>query len=812
MLGRTSTVAALGPVLGLGLALALASGCRAPEQTAVPQPPAPAPAEPPAPKRIDRQLETIAGEIDPGEVKPMIADLPEWLAPAFKGQLDDSEAPADTLARAREDLTAWEEAQADGDVGVESLARFARAIYLAEHLLVSGEGGDGDLLAHLERLYAMLDQPFFTSERGFFRQSLGLIVDAAAREGILAEQRQVSELVAFMDGALRRAGALKRRAAAELLREHPDRVEIPDVLRHLADDAARDQRFARAVELSAIALRRDPDEGAAELLLHADRCYIALDLEAGDAARDKAVAAAAPEGEPRRVDFDKKAANVATTRAYAAEALALADAPTIDEQLRRGHLLVLLGRFDDATAVYTALKEAYPKDARPYAGLTKVALNRDMSFFGELPIHQARGLENRDREFYEVSLGLATGRLLGEVMPAAVSGGDKVDAILGGFLGEFREDAEGWAQYEPGRAAVLIALADALQATLPLGLKGEVKKLQPKLRKLVRDFAKVRKAHPEVREAWEATYVASLFAKSRKEAWKAAMEPLPEALAGDLDLQRERLKTLRNVVLLWEQGDPVADLEAALASAPKALADDDVVLETSALIDFLKMRGGDAEAGGRAIGAYQVLAQRRSGAAKAQALNNLGVLRSLSGDLAGAITTWEEGIKLADETGRDMIYLNAAVQGLGPGSAQSLETLAASQHSALIRLQALAWRAELVSRSGGDDGAAVDALREGIERERGREMRANLPLGGFGVLSTGDFTANLGYSVADGLALTLAVNATPWLVPPAPLTIPGNLKKAGKKRRGAKATGAKGTAGGAKAAKKADKGAAAAAE
>ncbi|MCA9659826.1 MAG: hypothetical protein KC486_15895, partial [Myxococcales bacterium] len=416
---------------------------------------------------------------------------------------------------------------------------------------------------------------------------------------------------------------------------------------------------------------------------------------------------------------------------------------------------------------------------------------------------------NRDREFFEISLGLATGRLLGDVIPAAMRGGDDVDPIIGGFLGEFREDAEGWAQYEPGRAAVLIALADALKATLPLGLKGEVAKLQPKLRKLVRDFAKVRKTHPEVSEAWEATYVASLFAKSRKEAWKAAMEPLPPALADDLDLQRERLKTLRNVVLLWEQGDPIADLEAALASAPKALADDDVVLETSALIDYLRLRGGDAEAGGRAIGAYQVLAQRRSGADKAQALNNLGVLRSLSGDLAGAITTWEEAIKLADEKARDMIYLNAAIQGLGPQSVPSLETLAVSPHSALIRLQALAWWAEVARRSGDGEEAVVDALREAIERERGGEMRANLPLGGFGILSTGDFTTNLSYSVADGLSMTLAVNATPWLVPPAPLTMPGNLKKLGKPRRGAKGTGAKGAGGGDKAAKKAAKGAAA---
>jgi hypothetical protein len=301
------------------------------------------------------------------------------------------------------------------------------------------------------------------------------------------------------------------------------------------------------------------------------------------------------------------------------------------------------------------------------------------------------------------------------------------------------------------------------------------------------DFDRVRKQHPEVRESWQATYVAALFAKSKAKAWTTAIVPLPESLAGDLELQRQRLETLRNIVLLWEQGDPLADLETALASVPETLAGDDAVLETTALLDYLRVRNGDLNAGVRAIDTYTRLAERRSGAAKARTLANIGVLRSISGDAAGALATWEEAITFADVKGRDVIYLNAAIQGLGPAMLQSLETLSASKHSALVRLQALAWRAELATRKGTEPETAIEEYRGAVTRERQGELRANLPLAGFGILSTGDFNANLGYSVEERLTITLSVNADPWLVPPAPLTVPGASKKSKTKATKAKA-------------------------
>ncbi len=789
MLGRNKL--APGPVLALPIALGLLLlGCTPRSATVVaPETPPPASEEPPPPKRIDRQLEAIADAVDPGEVEPLITAMPEWLAKALRPKVPEGEAPAETLARARANLDVWERDQREGTTGVDSLIKLGSAIYLGEHLLVTdpfsdSEGeGDPDLLLHLTKLYALLDQPLFTEEQGFFRQSFALIIDAAAREGVLSEQKQVGELLAFLEAAVTRAGPLKRRSAAQLLHNHPDHIKVAEIIAILADDASRRQDFDRAVELSEIAVDRDRDLTGLDHLKHAQHCFTALKIEAGDAAREQATAKAPAADSSDRKAFDARLKNLDLRRARAVEVATLAADTSLEAQFRRGHLLILLGRYDDAAKLYDELKASHPEDARPYAGLTKVALARDFRFMGERPSHSARGLDNRDRDYYEVALGLASGRMMAEVIPAAANDPDRIDDIVGEFLDQVREDAKAWAAYEPGRAAVLIALADGIGRTLPYGLKGDMGRLQKELRRLVSDFDRVRKQHPDVRESWQATYVAALFAKSKAKAWKPVIAPLPEALAADLPLQRQRLETLRNVGLLWEQRDPIADLEAALATVPDALAEDDVVLETTALLDYLRLRGGDLNAGVRAADAYTRLAAARTGADKARTLANLGVLRSLSGDAAGAIATWEEAITFADERGRDVIYLNAAIQGLSPAVLQSLETLSASKQSALVRLQALAWRAELATRTGKGSDAAVEDYRKAVDTERKGELRANLPLAGFGILSTGDFNANLGYAVQDGLMITLTVNADPWLLAPAPLTLPGALKKLKKPKR-----------------------------
>ncbi|MCB9706261.1 MAG: hypothetical protein H6711_30735 [Myxococcales bacterium] len=756
-------------------ALLLAVACR---------PPAPPPptdtetptvtAEPPPPKRIDRQLMAIADAVDPGEVQPLLTSMPAWLTSALKGRVAEEEDPESMLERVRDDLVAWSHASEGGDQSLGAFVHLGRALYLGERLVLAGKADDAELLVLLERIYALVDLPFFTSEKGFFQQSLGLFIDAAAREGLLTEQAQVGELLGFLDTALGRARALQHRTAARILRDHPDRPEIPAILRRLSEDAERDQQFERALELSTLALARNREPVARDFATHASRCYTALNLECGDEAAAKALAFPEPDDPKAAEEHKKRQQTLADEARWAHEAIDLAGKEGVDEGLRRGQALLLLARYADAEAAYNDLKARFPRDARPHAGLAKLAIQRDFDLFGAAPIiRAARGLDNRDREFYEISLGIAPGRLMAEVIPAATQGAAgeaKINAVIETFLGEFREDARGWAAWEPGRAAVLIALADTLSKILPVGLKGDVRKMHPTLRRLVADFEKIRRKYPDVGDAWQATYVASIFASDPKKAWKTALVPLPESLAGDVELQRKRLRTLRNLVLLWERGDPVADLEAAMAAIPEAIRADEEVSETAAIVDYLRLVRGDAGAGATAIATYTALAERRKGAAKAQALHNLGTLRSLSGDSEGAIAAWEEAIGLADEKGRDIIYLSAAIHTLSPEVLGSLDTLSKSRHSALIRIQAIAWRAEAIRRGGGDAVPADEAYYAAVASEASGELRANLPVGRLGIISTGEFTVNLNYTIREGLTTILAVNAVPWLVPAAPIT------------------------------------------
>src|SRR5690606_20577392 len=135
--------------------------------------------------------------------------------------------------------------------------------------------------------------PILTSAHGFFQEGLGVFVSLAAKEGVLAQESQVGELIAFLEGALQRVRPLHRRSAALLLRDHPEHPSIPVVLMNLGDAAAADGDHARAVELTRLAIARGDSPTPLTWGLLVTRCADALDLPCAREAREK-VAAWAP--------------------------------------------------------------------------------------------------------------------------------------------------------------------------------------------------------------------------------------------------------------------------------------------------------------------------------------------------------------------------------------------------------------------------------------------------------------------------------------------------------------------------------------
>ena len=753
-----------------GLALA---ACR---PAAPPPPPVDAPvaAEPPPPARpVDPELAAIADAVDPGEHRPLFVDLPRWLAEPLARRAD-GESPQGLVDRARDAIAGWEAAQERGAAFTpEALVSLASGLYFGERALVAGRGDDPEIVALLERAYAALDQRFLTHEQGFFRQILQIMIDALAREGVLSRQEQVVEVDDFLREALRRAGPNKRRLAALLLREHPTHPAVPDALLHLARDASDREDYGAALALTrlAIARRAAPEPGDLASLAH--RCYEALDLACGDEAGARLAAAPAPVDAAARRRHDERLRAVESAGASAREVVRLGGAAGLDDRLRRGHQLLLLGRFRDAEALYAELRRAHPGDARPLIGQAKLAIQRDLDLFGAAKyVREARSLQSRDREAFEVSLGLATGELMQQVIPRALAGGDaKVDDLVRAFVDELRADVRGWSTYEPGRGAVLGAIVDALAEGLPHFLAGAPARGLPALRRLPGRLGELCKRTPEVRDAWRAAAVSAVFADDRALAQRLVEAPLPPALAGDAELHLARLRAARDLVLLWEPDDAAPRLDALVARLSPELRAHDDAREVRALADGLRGLAGERAAAERSIAAYRDLAATRGGVARTHLLHNAAVLLAGAGDLAAAQALWADALAVADDKQRDFIHLAAAVR--VEGLADALGGVAESKNSAALRLQAQAWQVELARRRGDDTRAAVDALRAAYRRERAQELRGATPVGRLGAISSGDFNVHLGYALREGLTLTFELRTTAWLEPPAPIAIAG---------------------------------------
>ena len=757
----------------------LLAACR---PSAAPQEPAPGPAEPapaPAPTiKRDPELVAIADAVDPGAVAPIFSALPPWLGDAF-ARSAEGETPQALADRARDALARWEIAQESGHAWTSAaLTDLAVARYFGERALAAGRGDDPEILATLERGSAVLDARFLTNEKGFFRQVLQFMIDAAAREGLVTGDQRAAELGDFLREGLRRAGPSKRHVAALLLRDHPDHPAVPRVLLDLARDASEAEDYPRAVALSRLALARSPSPTPADLAALAHRCYEALDLDCGDEARAAVVGAPIPAGDAdaaRRQD--ERLRSLDTSAADAREVLRLAGSAALTDQLRRGHHLILLGRFADADALYRDLLRAHPRDARPPIGLAKLAIQRDLDFLGAAEyVQKARKLENRDRDVLEVSLGLVTGELLQKVLPqiAAQGKAPAIESLLGPFVADIQADIRAWAAYEPGRAAVLAEIAGAVAEALPHFLTGGTARGTRVLRRLPIRLEALRKKYPEVDDAWRASLVSALFADDRALAMRLVDAPPP---AGAADPARDLVhrRAARDIILLWEPDDAAPRLDALVARLPAELQREPDARETRALADGIRALAGDRAAGERAIAAYLALAEGRSAAARTHLIANAATLHAAAGERSPATDAWESALAGADDKTRDFIRLAAAAS--VPGLEGVFDELATSTASATVRVQAAAWKAESLRRSGADDKAAVDAARAVVRREREVEIRGNSPVGRLGVITSGDFNLNLGYTVREGLTTTFEVKATLWLAPPAPVPAPSSAKK-----------------------------------
>jgi len=720
----------------------------------------------------DAELLAVASAIDPGPQAPLFTELP----PAIRGPIERALGAATNQGLAtreiRDALQAWDKmGTAGGEAFTQNLMKLGAGLVLAERAVAAGDA-DAELLLALTRVYAILDTPVFAGQ-GMFQQLLQMAGQVAQNAGPGAGVNiDMAGLAAGLTRVFSRAGAQHRRSAAEFLRHHGEHPEVPRVLGRLAEDASRREDFDRSVALRQMAMQRlGARATAADHIELATSCYRALALGCGDAGLKRArelgeagdVKAALAHA--RRLEFATKCGE------QARRVLAIAADAPLTEALERGHLLLLLDRFADAEALYERLRVANPNDARPRAGLAKLAIQRGGNFsVASAQIDLGKRLEAKDRDFYEVALGTVGMKFLYEALPAIASG-RKFEELVPPMLADLRAFAGGLRTYDPPRASVVEMIEAVVAAAAPGFLAGDAAAAFPVLRGALARAQIIVASFPDSPDARRMVHLAANFSSDGEAALAAVRAPLSATLAADLGLQRARAQTWLDLALAWEAEAELPALEAAVAATPEEEGERGRMAMHAAILALKFRREGARAAGEQAAAMYTVLASEGS-AGRSVALNNLGVLKIRLGDPAGGVQHLVEALNLDSKAFPAALNLAAAMLSLeGAQRAELIEaftTVARDGASSALRLQANAWRYEQALKGSGDVEQTRADFAASLARERKGEIRGTLPMAHWGLISAGTLQVSFNYSVPTGFQIRNEIDMALWLIEPAP--------------------------------------------
>lgn len=754
--------------LAAGLGWGLAIGCAA---KATPQPPS-APTTTARTTERDALLDAVADAVDPGPQAPLLDELP----PALRQQLDAALGLTAGRERAtqelREALQVWDKlGPASGETLAQNLLRFGVGLILAERAVAAGND-DAELQLALSRVYWILDTPLFASP-GMFPQILQMI-GQLAQANAPAEGLDTAALTASLLRMFPRAGPLHRRTAAQFLRRHQDHPEVPRVLGRLADDELRREHYAEAVKLRELALARLGDRAlGGDHIDRAQTCYRALALACGDAALQQARGSSRMDDARAAMAFAKRIDEATKMGAQARRLLAIGPDAALTEQFERGHLLLLLQRFDEAGALYERLRLAHPDDARPHAGLAKLAIQRAADFqVAAAQIDLGKQLQHQDRDFYEVALGTIGMRFLYEALPAVAQGGRKFEDLVPPMLTDLHRFSQGLRATDPPRAGVIEMIESFITAITPALQTKDLALATPSLRATLTRALALAQQFPESPDARRMVYLTANFSGDLKAALAAVRDPLPPALAQNLPLRRSQAQTWLDLALAWEADDQLPELEASLAALPDEEGERSRQEMYAAVLALRLRRTQDRSAGEQAAALYTALASEGPSEARVVALTNLGVVRLWLGDPLAATQRFLEALELDKKAWAAMYNLAATVL-LVEGAQRSelaevFTAVAREGETTALRLQALAWRHEQAQKGTGDVEQARGDLAAALTKERDGEIRGAMPLGRWGLVSTGTVQVSFNYSVPSGFEIRNEVHMTLWLIEPAP--------------------------------------------
>lgn len=759
---------------------AVLAGCAAKKPETRP-PAAQTPVEAQA-KAQDPELLAIADAIDPGPQRPLFEGLPKPLRDKLGAPRDGTTA----VREIREALMAWEKLRtSDAQAFVLALLNVGRGLVLAEQAVARGED-DPELLLALGQAYAILGTPAFASERGMFQQILQLMATLASQH--LQEQEvgfDVAALVGLLRDVFQRAPALHQRTAAELLRRHGDHPEIPRVLGRLSDKEMDGERYEQALKLRQMAVARLGERArGGDWLDMSYTCFRALQPTCGDEAlaRGKALGSDKPDDAKAAAAYKARVEKLEETAGRAKRALALAEDPRVKDvgdadltpALERGQLLILLGRYADARAQYERLMAAHPGDARPYAGLAKVALadGGDLKASAEWA-EKGRKLANRDRDYYEVALGVFGSKMLTEVMPSVMKDPSKTpQGVLKSLLDDMKEYATGLQPFAPAQAGVVLALEAVARVAAPLIDDKTAKLGQVVTRDLVARTQELYKKFPDSPDVRRMMFLGAKTAESPETALALAKAPLVGELMNDPALQRARIQAWLDVAIQRDETGELPAILAALAATP-TVADDWQKTLLTAVARAMQLRvGNDRAAGTAALADFEAVAASEAPAETRQAaLCNSGVLLAWLGDDEGARARFEQALEKFPGSRCALVaiaglYTKHGVQ--EPKLAEIFEVVGREGDSHSLRVHALAWRYTQAKAGLGDVEVTRKAFLDEVEKERKAGSLVSQAVDLWGVYSSGSWNMSLQYHSTSGFKIINELSSTTWLTLPSP--------------------------------------------
>jgi len=708
----------------------------------------------PAPSAMT--LDEIANRIDPGAQTPLSDGLPPWMyallgleaKPSGSGEvlLEQSVAEqAQVKARA--------EAGFEDDSSMVFLIRAgARSVVLAEQAAQRG-APDADTLAQLERAYAAVDIPMLASDRSTFGQLLMMFAQAAASEGVgPSDAQQLQQLGGVVQGAIRAAGPLHRRTAAQLLRTAPEHQAVPTALLAVAK-AERGKGQDWTIPAAKLALERRGTLASAEEQLDLARvCFSGLDVPCGE----KALRAAA--GAEGSDDVEAEAV-------LARRIVELADASTLDRRLERAHAMLKLERYAPAKAEFEALRSAFPQDARPVGGLARHLVETEFDVGGANRIIDAQtGLKNGDEQYYQLAIGTRAMAAMSSVLSSLAA--DDAPGTVGALeplLGRMRADIDGYAALGNSDARYLGLLLDVGEELLSQYEKSGTVSLRG-VALLGDRVVTLQSAVPTNPHAYRLLMSVALFEADKAHAERMVGVVAPAGSDHDVLVLR-RARALADLAVTWSDASLAKQARDALRGVDAASSPEATELHADVLLVQRQLGGSAAW---KTIGeAYEQLLDDNMTPQDARALNNVA-MSLMDDDLSVAQQAWTLSAQLSEDHG-DVGRLNLIVAGAPAGDAPAvaaMRSLAGETENDGVRVTALAWvHAWSKGKARRDAEAALNAALEDVKNEG---ARPTAPDPYSGLVLEGTLEAGLGYAVKTGLQIKLDGSGLPWaiLAPP----------------------------------------------